>query len=303
MRAGANIATGGPAREGRPPRSGSIPGAMVSLHARAGLVGLCVLLGCGRSAYDGMTAEADHDAGAVDGGLGRTGDPLCVEPGQGLVAFYPIDGDVPRMRVRDHSGTGADALCDSDDTCPSVGAGRIGDGLVFSPGVAVQRLRVTPTMAQRDGFDGSPGVTVAAFVRLDQLPLDDGVIASKRVSEGDHDSWTLEVRDGGELLVDVDLEDVDGSPQVIGSTLTLGETVHVALTVDSLGDLSLYRDGEIDANQSDATMVVDDDEPVIIGADQDADDVNDAWYGMIDELRIYDRALSADEIAIIASCD
>jgi hypothetical protein len=80
---------------------------------------------------------------------------------------------------------------------------------------------------------------------------------------------------------------------------TLGEWHHLAGVWDG-SHVRLYIDG-IEVNNQDYTVLNQyDNHPLLIGANGDENNIPDGgWNGQIDEVRIYNRALSATEIAAL----
>jgi hypothetical protein len=95
-------------------------------------------------------------------------------------------------------------------------------------------------------------------------------------------------------------ETVDGP---VGGSISIDPEVdhwfHVAMTWDG-EEARLYRDGEVVLSRA-LQVVVYDDHVARIGADNDfGQDVN-FFPGAIDEVQIYQRALSSDEVAELAT--
>lgn len=88
----------------------------------------------------------------------------------------------------------------------------------------------------------------------------------------------------------------------------VGEWVHLAGTYDGeTGKMSLYVNGKLIGSQTHAGEIRLDAEslnrPLVIGGELNGSDIDDAsnqFNGYVDDVRIYDRALSGEEIAILA---
>jgi hypothetical protein len=88
----------------------------------------------------------------------------------------------------------------------------------------------------------------------------------------------------------------------------VGEWVHLAGTYDGeTGKMSLYVNGKLIGSQTHAGEIRLDSEslnrPLVIGGELNGADINDAsnqFDGYVDDVRIYDRALSGEEIEILA---
>jgi hypothetical protein len=88
----------------------------------------------------------------------------------------------------------------------------------------------------------------------------------------------------------------------------VGEWVHLAGTYDGeTGKMSLYVNGKLIGSQTHAGEIRLDSEslnrPLVIGGELNGSDIDDAsnrFNGYVDDVRIYDRALSGEEIEILA---
>ena len=104
----------------------------------------------------------------------------------------------------------------------------------------------------------------------------------------------------------------EGEPSIYARTdtrtPTVGQWVHLAGVYDgTTGEMSLYVDGELIASRSETGKFRLDGEsrerPLIIGAElngESTDDVSNPFNGYVDEVRIYDRALTGAQIAGLA---
>jgi len=200
-------------------------------------------------------------------------------PTQGLLAFLPFDTDASDQSGNGNDGTllgGATAsgmlvLGDNTDDCLSLPASTM---------------------------DGLTDFTVAAWLRIDTLRNESHEIISAANAAEDNDfdlwyrehtdEWAVGVNSGNEVIsADTRIED--------------GGWHHVAITRTG-GDLRLYQDGAASGSavsQSAEALEID---PggLIFGQDQDSVggdfEADQCWAGAVDNLRIYDRALSASEI-------
>ncbi|GAH12239.1 unnamed protein product, partial [marine sediment metagenome] len=115
-----------------------------------------------------------------------------------------------------------------------------------------------------------------------------------------HSAWAA-----GSLHWTINFGQMAPSTQGLGATATdptvlaLNQWTHVAL-VQSQEKIAIYRDGSLaaeTANSDTGTIIVGDGH---IGAWSNADVLERFFSGLIDEFRIYDRALSWAEIAWLA---
>ena len=139
------------------------------------------------------------------------------------------------------------------------------------------------------------GITVAAWINTSNP--EGRSIVGKQFGGGLEDSYLLWYNVGTLWFTLFPF----GSASVNAPIPTLGTWHHVAGTWDG-ATIRLYVDGSQVASQVFAGPNQYDDSPVVIGADNDsADDVpDDGWDGLIDDVRIYNRALSQDELRELA---
>ena len=83
------------------------------------------------------------------------------------------------------------------------------------------------------------------------------------------------------------------STQALGT----GRWYHVAGIYDG-SKMSLYINGALDASQEASGSISRTDAPVLIGANADMPDR--FWNGMLDDVRVYNYALSGDALAALA---
>jgi hypothetical protein len=234
-------------------------------------------------------APVDAPGPAVDAGgpapdAGGTLDPS-------LIAWYPLDTSMGGV-TPDASGNGRDATCAPLATiCPPSVPGRLGMAMAFGDPV---HLRV----ANGDGyFDTTDGFTIAAWAFLIDEDSDPGAVMSKPRGNGFQNSWQLEFEDGGTLAFTTSNgqdHEVERAPQEV----TLGTWVHVAGTWDGIAK-QVYINGSVQGGEG--ADVVFDGSDIVIGADQNEGTIALPFGGLIDDVRIYDRALDGDEIAALAA--
>jgi hypothetical protein len=241
------------------------------------------LAGC-RIGYDRIPLATDADPNAIDA------DPTAIDgaPGAdagdvtgGLAARYTFDQDVSSDALGQN-----DASCVPD--CPPLSLnGYRGGALDMSGGP--DHLVVAD-----DGvvFDHSSGFTVSAWARYRRYSSRSCLITKPLGSTGDN-SWALCTEAGGEPFF------YSCSPCEFvraSQAIPLDTWVHIAATFDGSSKI-LYVDG-VQSNQGTGSVSFDD-RDIVIGGDVDIS-FGFATDGLLDEIRVYDRALSASEIGIIA---
>lgn len=228
-------------------------------------------------------------------------------PGDGAANDMPVDdgpGDgssnpTPKLwlKMDDPSGDGA---LDSAGThvtncqapaCPPQIAGKIGGAYQF----AGHRLTVAPATDLAPGT----GYTLALWVRVDQLPdpqLGNAIIAAKNLNDLDA-SYALSVNVN---LVPQFYSSSEANQNLDGnSQLELGAFHHLAATWDGTVKI-LYVDGVKAGSGAASSMPNNNNLGMTIGQRQSTA-MPLTFTGTIDELQVFDRALSQAEISAIMS--
>lgn len=221
---------------------------------------------------DGPVADVE----VTDTGDGGASDPAGIA---GLVAWYPMDDDPTSGKLQDRSPNHLDGLCETD-ACAAVAAGRVGASLQFDG--THQRYTVND-----DGrLQQNAGYTVTVWV----MRSGSGTALSKALATGVGASWELAADDIGVYFYSTD---PDGEGSVSASPLTVDSWSHVAMSCGG-GAKRLYVDGVEVASTSKSVLF--DSTPLQIGADLEDGVTKQYFRGRLDELRIYERALSPAEI-------
>jgi hypothetical protein len=228
----------------------------------------------------GHEEEPDTDAAPEEPGL----------PAEGLLAAYEFDQAGEEVMI-DDSGNGHDAVCMPD--CPALTGDRDGTGQAARFGEG-SFLRIGADAA----FQTSEGFTVAAWLNVQELSSKFGGLCAvcKPLGSGVLNSWMMLVEvDGRPLFLSMDgIADqrLFGEKQIAVNVWT-----HLAITWDG-SSKKVWIDARV-VGESQASVELDDG-AIIIGGDLDIGDFRAAFNGLIDEVRIYDRALSPEEIAELA---
>lgn len=213
---------------------------------------------------------------ALGGGDGGSSD-------SSLVAHWKFD-DPPDDRdgALDSSGRGHHATCRA---CPALVTGKLGGGYRFT--AALGQILVVPDHADFRGL-----YTIAAWIYAEPT-TDQIAILSKPFGSGTGNSWQLE------LLEDDRVSLSGGSPHSLRSTdiIPTGEWHHVAGRFDGT-EKELFIDGE-EVDEVDVTVEYDGHD-IYLGGDQNNGDEVLHWDGVLDDVRIYNRDLSDDEIEALA---
>ncbi len=118
------------------------------------------------------------------------------------------------------------------------------------------------------------------------------------VSKGSHASaiavnWGVMMYDAQETILFETFNDTTWTG--ITADTTTGEWHHVVATYD--GDtMQLYHDGALADTTSGTGMVLDQSRPLLIGANSDAGSAGGSFSGSVDDVRIYNKVLTQDEV-------
>lgn len=253
----------------------------------------------GTSGEPGDTSGSTTQGATTTEGGTTTGELVDTD----LVAWYPLAGEPEGDVVVDASGYGLHGSC-AEGSCFSVATGApLGNAAEFDGVNDLVRVPHDSLFETIDGF------TVAAWARLDVFPPagENRHVVAKPYGSGYSNSWELNIRDVGSNGVhDVVFSLFDGSgagnvgPSV-PATFEPGEWVHLVGRWDG-SRAEIYIDGTFAAEHP-LTNVFFDEHDLVIGADDDYEGATVHWYweGGISDVRLYRRALSADEIAALAT--
>ena len=221
----------------------------------------------------------------------------------GLLIYLPFD-DRAGQDASDKSGNGNDAkLIEGAKWKPN--DGKIGGAVELDgAGAAVE----DPNGG--DYINGLEAFTISVWVKSASAGHDRGIIFGKDPAGGDdvfglrYDaaSWATP---GGTNLVKGSLTTTGGSQAYEGkSDVQTTEWQHLVFTWKSGEQFTLYIDGELDddpIHNDDATDgKISGATKLIIGKGA-KDNNGTSWPGLIDDVRIYDRALTEAEIEQLAS--
>jgi len=249
------------------------PGSGVGTTGSGGTTG-----GAGSMGTGGTTGAAGSMAmGGTTGTAGTTGaagsgGPGPCDPPDGIISWWHADGDFD------------DAVGSND----GINAG----GVTFAPGEQLEGFSLDGgptsyvTVADSSSLDITGPFTIDAWVNLAGGA---GRIVDK-ITAGSSNGYLLDLPGGPLRLL------VAGDSVTTTDPLPTGTFVHVAGVYDGTS-LSLYVNGALAATKpTSVTATPTSTEPLHIGADSTGGSL---FRGIIDEPRIFGRALSAAEIATI----
>ncbi len=239
---------------------------------------LVILAGCGRLGYDRIGPQG--------------GDVTCDAAGDGIVAWYRLDG-LEGDGIADSSGNGLDGVC--ADPCPNVVAGVIEQALAFDAAVPHRiDLPASPLLELDRGF------TLAMWARVPPDPADGASTITKRLGDGSDNSFQLAFQVSGDLWFNTDGPAGRDTLQA-DSVLTDDVWHHIAGTWSVDGDKRLVVDGALAAARP-SEGVSFDGSVTRLGADHDDAGFDNYMAGNLDDVRIYDRPLTLEELATLAAC-
>jgi len=204
-----------------------------------------------------------------------------VETVPGLIAYWPFDGDLDDA-VGDSHGTGQ-----GGDPIAFTG-GQFGEGISLD---GVDQFVETPVENEEmfDFQDGT-GFSISAWFTVDSFSKSWQALIAK----GEGNRWRVHRR-GGESIMTGNGGNADVPAG--GTDVSDGEIHHLVLVSDpDGGEVRLYIDGELESTGG-APAIQSNDNPMMIGENPDAR--NRTWHGMIDDVGIWDRPITEEEIATI----
>ncbi len=208
-----------------------------------------------------------------------------------LVGYWPLDGDAV-----DASGNGNDGTIQGNVTVVADRFGNANGAMLFG-GDGGDRIEVSDAPE----FRITGAITLMAWVWLDSTSTRNGRIVAKMGAGGSR-SWSLNIEHSWEGVTDSPLlwiaEDGNTLVDVFGdSPLPAEQWVHFAAVYTPGTSMEIFLDGNLVSSLTSgvpASQFSDNGVPVIIGNRVGASD--NGWVGAIDEVRIYDEALSVAEI-------
>ncbi|MFC2124526.1 LamG-like jellyroll fold domain-containing protein [Bacteroidota bacterium] len=192
----------------------------------------------------------------------------------GLVAYYPFSGN-----ANDESGYGNDGTENGGVALTTDRYGNLNSAYEFD-GVD-DHIEMLPV-------ETPDGLTVSAWVKLHQYSSDISMGQSSIVSQRDmDDNWELTTFDG---IVNFAIWDNDALLDT--TTLSLGEYYHVVGSFDGI-DMKIYINGKITTSivANNYTIPYSTNSKIHVGST-----ITDYLSGDIDDIRIYNRGLSDNDI-------
>ncbi len=219
-------------------------------------------------------------AGA-DGSGDPGSDPGPGTPGLDGIAFYPLDetaGTTANDAVGNHDGT----LLGGATFVPA----KNGNGLAFDGTGSIDTGAAL--------VDTSKSYTAAAWVKLDKV---DGAFQTVVSQDGRRDSAFFLQYSGADRRFAMSFP---GLRALAPDTPVVGQWYHLAGVRDAArGELKLYVDGELVATRSACSLDGPSDGHTVIGRAKFGGNPVDFVDGTVDQVHLYDRALTPEEVAAL----
>ena len=224
-----------------------------------------------------------------------------VASGCGRIEF---GSDLPGLHVR-FSFEGAPTIGVSDSisgfpgtclgTCPTPVPGHSGQGYQFN---GTSECIDIPDHGQLDPARFT--LTVWAMQAKDGAVTPALTHIAKQIGTGTNDSWELEA--GPNFTEGLFTSDGTSFPMVYtaANAIEVGRWYHLAGSWDG-ETIRVYVDGVPAGASVPSSPVVYDASDARIGCDSDNGTITQYFSGVLDEVELYDRALSDDEIALLAA--
>jgi hypothetical protein len=245
------------------------------------------MVGCGRLGFDGQASDgglADASLGGAD--AARAIDAAGGELPAGLVAWYPFDDD-PGDGVLDATGHGHDGAC---ATCPTQAAGPVGGAFDFAEAPFIR-------VVHQAALDGSSGFTATAWIRVRSAPAVASCVLSKHWGSN-FDTWNLcLLSDLAPVVCAADGAD-DECYFGASAPVPADTWVHVAVSHDQT-TFRCYVDGALHFSWAQPLLEVGGD--LTFGATLAAAGAQFEFDGLIDDVKLWDRVLTDDELLALAT--
>jgi hypothetical protein len=199
----------------------------------------------------------------------------------GLVGWWKFD-EKEGATAADSSGNGNDGTLQGNPVWRPQG-GEIGGALEFSGKGDYVKI------ANESNFDITGQITISAWVNITSVPQEWTGIVTK----GDS-AWRLSTDFANNIFhFGLAREDYLNGRTSVGS----GQWHHVTCVYDGR-KMSIYVDGKLDVSKPRTGPIATNDFPVCIG--ENIELTGHCWNGLIDDVRVYNYALSDSEIAALA---
>jgi hypothetical protein len=250
--------------------------------------------------FDATSSDRGPAHSSIDGNPGEASDgasPASLL--SGLVGLWHLDDPVGSTQAQDSSGNGNDGTLVGLDppTQPWV-AGRL-NGALDTNGVGYV------SVADSDSIDSiTTQVTVSAWVYFDGvISVADGygTALSRQIGTTDEQYYHLSLNQESIPTLFIGFSaSIPAAVPTASQTVALRHWTHLAGPYDG-SVATLYVDGVKAGSRSISGVFPLDTRPVILGGNGNKSVVTELFPGRIDEVALYNRALSPDEISLLAT--
>ncbi len=234
-------------------------------------------------------ALSDEDVAAISGGIGGGGGIATSPLADGLIAYFPLDGDLEDKAGNSH-GTAV-----GDDPI-AYDAGQFGQGIDLN---GAQHVTTPAENESMFDFSDGTGFAVSAWFRVDSFDKSWQALVTK----GEGSNWRIHRRGETDHLGPVAGPRVDnanaGFDMVDGPDVNDGEIHNVVLVNRPGVGTAYYLDGVL-AGEGPDGPTQGNDFPMMIGENADQGGRGRQWNGLIDDVAVWNRPLSEEEIGMIA---
>ena len=238
---------------------------------------------------DSSSGGAPGSTGAGESSSGSTGEPIDPD----LLLWMRFD-DATGTLV-DSSQFGLTGEC-MGDACPAGVPGAFGEAVTFD---GVDDRITVPHGAQ---FEDLTELTFSAWVQLAAEPTTTGLIAGKPVGAGIYDSFELFfLYNATNGYATLRFAVSDGAAHSVGvpPPFVVGRWFNVAGTWDGT-TCTLYVEGLAQGSVA-CPGYAWSDHPVYVGADSNSGTISSFFGDAVDDVRLYNRVLSAEELLHLAT--
>jgi hypothetical protein len=249
---------------------------------RGAVSAIWIACACGRAGFGTLGDSAGPDQVAPDV-------PVDAFP-TNLVIWFPLDeasGSTSFADIVSHQA----GACGTSTRCPTQVAGHLGMAQHFD---GASECIVVPDAGQAEPTH----LTLSVWMKPDQVAK--ATIFAKRVVVGTPlNVWQLEVSATGVVTFTYTTGGAEHGVSSAAGVLTANTWHHFAATFDG-STADVYFDGTLKAATPVTQSLTYDTSVFAIGCESNT--VFDEWFpGAVDEARVYNRALSAAEIAALAA--
>ncbi|MEQ1824524.1 MAG: LamG-like jellyroll fold domain-containing protein [Pirellula sp.] len=212
----------------------------------------------------------------------------------GLVSWWTADNTVADLLTRNNAAINTT----SGNSAPTYAAGKVGQALKFD---GVNDRAILPDSAS---LQLTESLSIEGWIRIDSFPTTgSGLILFRGDHRGGLDPYSIAVMPNGSFSFQI--SDLNNSLQ-LEAPVSTGEFIHVAATLDDAsGAMRIYVNGVLTAETVTDIRPFQSLSPSNnpgIGIGNHGGDLflyNYPFHGLIDELSVYNRALSAAEVKAI----